>query len=293
MSSQDNQIQRLRYFDNQFLNAEDFTTEQKYHREMRLRHNRLLHTKGVAEGLQVKKTATEEITVTPGTAIDGDGNEIVLLGNFTIKLTDKTKYRENSTVYVFASYKEKKAEPQPDDSTDENQTTRIFEKAVIKAETEEPDANDKHIVRLGRFKLDADGNVPDESKFSNEGFREESTAKLPEFSISIKQLKTIKVADSKISNLKGFGESEIEIDIDKSYKRVDKSYVSSTTKNVGVFLLVYAHATKAGSKFEWSQRYETVEEGQDVKLKQFVVFKNMRDEEIEELKYIIYAVLEE
>lgn len=190
MSTQDDQIQRLHYFDNQFLKAEDFTTEQEYHLEMRRRHNRVLHTKGVAEGLQIKKKDNKIITVKAGTAIDGDGNEIVLLKDLSIPLEDTTNFPQNSTVYIFASHNENKEKPQPDSSTDQNQTTRFFENAVIKAETNSPDANDKQIVRLGRLQLDKDGNVPNEDSFLNSGFREEAAAKIPEFSVSVKQLKT-------------------------------------------------------------------------------------------------------
>ncbi|MDB9326730.1 hypothetical protein PN435_11185, partial [Nodularia spumigena CS-590/02] len=116
MSTQDDQIQRLHYFDNQFLKAEDFTTEQEYHLEMRRRHNRVLHTKGVAEGLEIKKKDNKTITVTAGTAIDGNGKEIVLLQDFSISLADTTKYPKDSTVYIFASHNENKEKPQPDNS---------------------------------------------------------------------------------------------------------------------------------------------------------------------------------
>ena len=43
-------IKRLNYFDAQFLGETDFTDEQTYHLEMRRRHNRLLHSWGVADG---------------------------------------------------------------------------------------------------------------------------------------------------------------------------------------------------------------------------------------------------
>ena len=41
-------IKRPHYFENQFLHADDLTAEQEYHMEMRRRHNRLLHTWGIA-----------------------------------------------------------------------------------------------------------------------------------------------------------------------------------------------------------------------------------------------------
>ena len=50
-------IKRLRYFNHQFLRVEDFQEEQDYHLRMRRRLNRVLHTWGVAEGLQVTAAA--------------------------------------------------------------------------------------------------------------------------------------------------------------------------------------------------------------------------------------------
>jgi len=63
-------IQRLRYFDHQFLVVADFKEEQDYHKEMRRRLNRVLHTPGIAEGLEVVRTSNKSVTVKPGIAID-------------------------------------------------------------------------------------------------------------------------------------------------------------------------------------------------------------------------------
>jgi hypothetical protein len=71
-------IKRLNYFNYQFLVDKDFEDEQAYHLEMRRRHNRQLHTPGVADGLTVTKVAANQVRIGPGTAIDRDGREIVL-----------------------------------------------------------------------------------------------------------------------------------------------------------------------------------------------------------------------
>jgi hypothetical protein len=281
MSTQDEQIQRLHYFDNQFLKAEDFTTEQEYHLEMRRRHNRLLHTKGVAKGLEIIKTSNKKITVKAGVAIDGNGSEIILLKELLISLEDTTKYPNNSTVYVFASYAEQKQKPQPDNSTDQNQTTRFFENAVIKAETNSPDTNDKQIVRLGRFQLSPDGNV-DESKFSNIGFREEAAAKIPEFSVSIQQLKNTLVTEGTKDILAGKEFSVGTLGISVTSPKPGKS----------VFLLVYAHSTTDGSQFNWRQQYKTEKLTTDSELmiRQYVVFQNELTNKTINLQYKIYAL---
>lgn len=80
-----NSIERLRYYQRQFLGAEDFQAEQGYHRDMRRRHNLTHHTWGIVTGLrllQVLKEGTADeydVFVQPGVAIDGYGREIVAL----------------------------------------------------------------------------------------------------------------------------------------------------------------------------------------------------------------------
>ena len=71
-------IKRLNYFNYQFLVDRDFEDEQAYHLQMRRRHNRQMHTPGVADGLTVTKVAANQVRISPGTAIDPDGREIVL-----------------------------------------------------------------------------------------------------------------------------------------------------------------------------------------------------------------------
>lgn len=295
MSTQDDQIQRLHYFNNQFLKAEDFTTEQEYHLEMRRRHNHVLHTKGVAEGLQIKKKDNKTITVKAGTAIDEDGNEIVLLKDLSISLADTIKFPKNSTIYIFASYNENKEKPQHDNSTDENQKTRFFENAVITVEIKEPGANDK-IVRLGRLKFDKDGNVPDQdanvpdnAQFLNKIFREEAAAKLPKFYITIDQLKT---------ELKAEKTESLTISEDLRVPVFETPVsLSSTTQNVGAFILVYAFSSDEGAIFTWSQEYRTERkkvDGKEILMQtQYVLFSNKTPPPRKPINitYKIYAVL--
>ncbi|NEO78186.1 hypothetical protein [Moorena sp. SIO4G3] len=83
-------IQRPNYFTSQFLVEEDFKDEQAYHRDMRLRHNRLLHEWGVVEGLEVTRAGDKKIAVSKGMAIDKDGQEIIVLPNCTVPDTINT-----------------------------------------------------------------------------------------------------------------------------------------------------------------------------------------------------------
>jgi hypothetical protein len=94
---------RPRYFDNQFLLEQDFIDEQKYHIDRQRRHDRLLHTSGVAEGLEVTKVGRMQVSVAPGTAVDSLGRHILLASPRVADLTgDGTKrlylrFRETET----------------------------------------------------------------------------------------------------------------------------------------------------------------------------------------------------
>jgi len=72
-------VKRLNYFDGQFLRARDFSDEQTYHIGMRQKHNSLLHSWGIADGLfpSADKGAMQ-VKVSVGFAIDSLGREIQL-----------------------------------------------------------------------------------------------------------------------------------------------------------------------------------------------------------------------
>jgi hypothetical protein len=71
---------RVRFYDGQFLQDQDFIDEQKYHLARRNRHHRTLHVTGVAEGLTAYAPAntTFQVKVRPGLAVDPDGRQILL-----------------------------------------------------------------------------------------------------------------------------------------------------------------------------------------------------------------------
>ena len=70
-------LKRVNYFFGQLLTAADLRAEQEYQRDLRRRHNCCLHGWGVACGLEVT-VSNAEISVTPGLALDCQGDEIVL-----------------------------------------------------------------------------------------------------------------------------------------------------------------------------------------------------------------------
>lgn len=74
-------VTRPHYFAGALLSADDFTSEQNYHREKQRRHNLHCHGYGIVQGLKVstgRHDSASTVTVEPGLAIDPAGNEIEL-----------------------------------------------------------------------------------------------------------------------------------------------------------------------------------------------------------------------
>src|SRR5262245_58260526 len=150
-------IKRTRYFDQQMLLLRDFTDEQSYHVEMRRRHNRLLHTTGIADGLDVTKTGVNEVTVKAGMALDNQGREVVLDADMKIDLSNATSYPPNSSVLIIISYEQSETDPYASDTT---QNTRVKEAGRVAAFKESAGAGpDSSAVQLARVTLDAKGGV--------------------------------------------------------------------------------------------------------------------------------------
>jgi hypothetical protein len=83
-------IERLNYFQRQFLGAEDFEAQQDYHRDMRRRHHLGAHSWGLVAGLELAELEQEgggdgvDVFVMPGLAVDGFGREIVVLAPYQL-----------------------------------------------------------------------------------------------------------------------------------------------------------------------------------------------------------------
>ncbi len=140
-------VKRLHYFNHQFLREKDFTDEQKYHIEMRRRHNRLLHTFGIAQGLEVPNApaGATAVTVNEGTAYDSQGREIVLADNRVVELQGAPA---NSDVYVTISYRE--LETDQSNETGAEGKTRFTEDPLIETLTTKPAQGDKLILARAR-----------------------------------------------------------------------------------------------------------------------------------------------
>ncbi len=79
------EIERLHYYERQFLGALDFEAQQTYHRDLQRRHSLGQHTWGIVVGLELMAQPSEnggdeiDVFISAGMAIDGFGREIILL----------------------------------------------------------------------------------------------------------------------------------------------------------------------------------------------------------------------
>jgi hypothetical protein len=157
-------IKRLHYFDHQFLIKEDFTDEQNYHKDMRRRLNRLMHTFGIAEGLVVTKLSNNAVRVSPGVAIDSSGRELIVLPppepplpSQDVDLSNATLFPANSIVFITIAYQEQPSDEKTNAGVTGN--TRVTEQPVIQAVTAAP-PTDGSVIRLATFQLEGSRNVP-------------------------------------------------------------------------------------------------------------------------------------
>src|SRR5690242_18913939 len=118
---------RTRFFDGQFLVDQDFVDEQKYHLDRQRRHQRLLHVSGVCDGLEVRATGLNTVSVGPGTAVDPDGRTLALASAVTVELPPKT-FNSKSGVTVYLTYEEAETDEQEGQGSAQN--TRWLERLV-------------------------------------------------------------------------------------------------------------------------------------------------------------------
>jgi hypothetical protein len=148
-------IKRLKYFTHQFLREQDFEAEQKYHTEMRRRHNRHVHGWGVVEGLTVRKRGEFEIVVEPGVAIDREGREIILEAPV---IRDLSAFERNSHTYITISYGEEWDDGDRYSSGGIEGYTRVTETPLLGEKRTEP-ARDGAALILARVRINENGHV--------------------------------------------------------------------------------------------------------------------------------------
>jgi len=99
---------RMNYYDHQFLRAPDFTDEQSYLVSMRRLHNSKLHTWGIVEGLQVTVASGTAVSVSAGSAVDSQGQEIILPAATNLELGGESP---NTTLFITIAYDEQQSDP--------------------------------------------------------------------------------------------------------------------------------------------------------------------------------------
>lgn len=117
-------IERTRYFDGRLLTSEDFEREQTYLRDRLRRHNRHLHGWGVVHGLQVTLVEGGRLEVSPGLALDCEGNEVAVDEALCVAIPDG-----ELPFYVAVAYAETPTHPVP--AGDGVAYTRILEGARV------------------------------------------------------------------------------------------------------------------------------------------------------------------
>jgi len=128
-------IERLNYYEGEYLGATDFEAEQDYQRDMRRRHNVGQHTWGIVSGLDIAFVPTGvnapgsnlpevNVYVQPGMAIDGFGREVVVLNKTQLTTDLFAAYNNPAAQYtvmsVWISYAQVMLNPPSDSCTAAN-----------------------------------------------------------------------------------------------------------------------------------------------------------------------------
>lgn len=138
-------VKRVQYFDHQFLRVDDFTDEQAYHRRMRQVHNSTLHTPGISSGLDVTVVqGATQVRVSPGTAVDANGQDIVLDAEYQLELGGLPA---NQDAFVVISWDQHSTDTATDGS---GHDTRWTEAPKVEGMTSQP-TDGLHLV-LARVK---------------------------------------------------------------------------------------------------------------------------------------------
>jgi hypothetical protein len=148
-------VKRLNYFTHQFLREQDFKDEQAYHLDMRRRHNQLLHGWGIVEGLEVQRKGEREITISPGTAIDRDGREIIVLSPVT---RDLGSFDRGSHTFITVAYGESWEEADHHAAGGIEGYTRVTESPEFNEKRHQP-PKDGAAITLARVQLNEVGHV--------------------------------------------------------------------------------------------------------------------------------------
>ena len=149
----DDVTKRLNVFDHQFLRAADLQVQLCYDRDRRQRILSGLFTPGVVEGLTLTPTSgAGPFYVTPGTAIDDQGNEIVVIANQPVTSLPAA----NSSAQLYITYTDALSDPSSDPGI--TGYTRYTESPQLQSVVP-PQAPPIHGVFLATLTADSAGKV--------------------------------------------------------------------------------------------------------------------------------------
>jgi hypothetical protein len=139
------EIERVNYYQLEYLGAEDFKAEQAYHRDMRRRHNVAHHLWGIVTGLEIVEIAKGsgtgyDVYVQPGFAIDGFGREIIVTAPHKLDAVD-FRALETGKYGVWIAYREQLDTPPAAGyaaCTDDEQNKRVREEFRIVVDPKPP-----------------------------------------------------------------------------------------------------------------------------------------------------------
>jgi hypothetical protein len=177
------QFKRVNPFQGLVLDADTWKDEQDYHRNQQRLHTLAFHGTGVVEGLEVKASQPPDFSlmISPGMAIDNEGNAIVVPKPQHYSLGSKDK----GQVYLIMQYREvPTALASP---SEEGQATRILEAYRIREVANLPD---EPCLELARLDLDpskrsiTDARTPSDPTVNEIDlrFRQSAKAALPDVS---------------------------------------------------------------------------------------------------------------
>jgi hypothetical protein len=145
-------VKRMNYYTHQLLHEQDFKDEQAYHVGMRRRHNRLFHSWGVVDGLEVRQQGEHQVIVEPGMAVDHEGREILLEEAVT---RDLSEFQHNKEIVLSIAYGEQAEEADHRSAGGVEGYVRITEMAEIQEFPE--DKLSETAIRLARVELGEHG----------------------------------------------------------------------------------------------------------------------------------------
>ena len=172
------QFKRVNPFQGLILDADTWKDEQDYHRNQQKLHTLAFHGTGVVEGLEVKASQPPDFSlmISPGMAIDTEGNAIVVPKSQRYSLGSKNK----GQVYLIMQYRE--VPTAPASPSEEGQATRILEAYRIREVANLPD---EPCLELARLDLDpskksiTDARAPSNPTVNEIDLRFRQSAKAP------------------------------------------------------------------------------------------------------------------